>query len=174
MTSGIYSLTFADGIQYVGKSINIEKRWVEHGKSMQLGKASIKMMAAYKEYGLPDGQVLFEIHPDHLDIVECYLINKYRPVLNTTVSNSICENEFDEIMSDPNLLKWSTLDHIREILASITRIEKLESEVENLLEEYDIPEYHKLALSVAEQRANKAERKLKAYLTLPWYSRIFL
>lgn len=174
MTCGIYSLTFADGIQYVGKSIDIEKRWTEHFKSMKQNKAAAKMQAAYKKYGLPDGEVLFDIHPDHLDIVECYIINKYRPVLNTTVSASITECDFDELVENPEYLKWSTLGHIRKIIQGATQVEKLELEVEKLSAGYEVPEFHKLALAEAERDAAHAKHRLKAYQDLPWYKRLFI
>lgn len=174
MTCGIYSLTFAEGIQYVGKSTDIEKRWVEHNKAMRQNKAAAKMQAAYKKYGLPDGEVLFEIHQDHLDIVECYIIRKYRPVLNSVVSASILECEFDELMENPEYLKWSTLGHIREIIQSAARVEKMETEVEKLLAGYEVPEFHKLALAEAELDATYAKRRLKAYQDLPWYKRLFI
>lgn len=174
MTCGIYSLTFAEGIQYVGKSVDIEKRWTEHFKSMRLNKAAAKMQAAYKKFGLPKGEVLFEIHPDHLDIVECYIINRYRPVLNTTVSASISECDFNELMENPEYLRWSTLGHIREIIQSAVQIEELEQEVESLKDNYNLPESYKLALADADRDKLNAERRLKAYQDLPWYKRLFI
>ncbi len=174
MTSGIYKLNFSDEAEYIGKSINIEKRWAEHTKNMQLGKAAAKMQHAYKRFGLPTGEILMEVHPEHLDVIEAYLIYVLKPSLNTTISSYISQEDFELMRSDPQFLLESSADHIRRILVGRKNIEDLDYQVENLLEGYEVPYAHLSELWHAEARMHDAENALKLFKKLPWYKRIFI
>jgi excinuclease UvrABC nuclease subunit len=52
MTCGIYKLTFSSGLFYIGKSLNIEKRWQQHFDSMQKNKSAAAVQAQYNMLGL--------------------------------------------------------------------------------------------------------------------------
>ena len=174
MTSGIYRLTFEDGSTYIGKSINIEKRWEEHTKSMLQNKAAAKMQAAYKRCGLPRGEIMLTMHPDHIDIIEAYLIAHLQPDLNTSVASCMDKADFDNLISDPMFLAESTAHHVSRLIVQRKNIEALEYEVENLLEGYEVPQYHKEELWHAQARMHDAQNELKLFKRLPWYKRIFI
>lgn len=112
MDSGIYQLEFEDGATYIGKSINIETRWNDHIKAFKSGKASAKMQERYDKYGLPDFSVIYPCHRDHIDILENYLIQYYKPELNTVVADAIDEEDFKILAENEELLSMSTVDHI--------------------------------------------------------------
>lgn len=136
MTCGIYKLTFPSGRTYIGKSINIEERWKQHFDKLSKGKAAKNMQAEYDSYGEPSGEVFFECHADHLDIMEETLIARLNPELNTTR----CPDRLDGIYDDEfeYVVGWfsmSTVDHINTIakytLEKRELAEQLEAEVEN-------------------------------------------
>lgn len=61
MTCGIYRLIFEGTNKcYIGQSINIEKRYLEHLRSFELGTASKKMLLAYSAYGKPSLDILLD------------------------------------------------------------------------------------------------------------------
>jgi hypothetical protein len=116
MTSGIYRLTFANGDTYIGKSINIDTRWNQHRDKLIKGKAAKAMPQAYELYGHPEGEVLFECHSDHIDLVEACLISRLRPTLNATRPEDpfsrVGEYSFTTVLS---YLTQSTLEHVDRI-----------------------------------------------------------
>ena len=85
MASGIYQLTFATGDTYVGKSVDLERRWQQHTDKLSKGTAAKDMLQAYysSDYRYPTAKVLLECHPDVLDEYENYFINWLEPELNT-------------------------------------------------------------------------------------------
>jgi excinuclease UvrABC nuclease subunit len=85
MTSGVYRLTFSNGADYIGKSVDIATRWKQHMDKFRAGKATRLMQAAYDAWGEPNAEVLVECHEDHIDIVESCLISRLRPRLNSTI-----------------------------------------------------------------------------------------
>lgn len=174
MTSGIYRLTFSENEHYIGKSINMEKRLTEHIKNMRSGKAAAKMHNAYRRFGIPKADILIKVHPDHLDLVEKYYILALQPSLNTTVSDSINHYDFELLQSDPEFLLESSVEHVRRIVAGKEDIERLEAEVELLLEGYELPTIYKDQISMLEDSARRAESLLRWYKELPWYKRIFI
>lgn len=140
MISGIYQLTFPDGSRYIGKSINIEERWKQHTEKLKNGKAAKNMQVAWDRWQEFEAEVLFECHPDHIDIMEETLIARCNPELNTTRPMDrlpgISGEEFDNTIK---LFKYSTLNHIKtlreqeeHLLVAQRNIEHLEEEVEEL------------------------------------------
>lgn len=113
MTSGIYKLTFSSGDTYIGKSINIDTRWDQHRDKLIKGKGAKAMQRAYELYGFPMGEILFECHPDHIDIVESCFISRFKPTLNgTRPEDPLAMVEDDSMDTVLGYLKYSTLEHI--------------------------------------------------------------
>lgn len=127
MTTGIYLLTFGteDDIQlyYVGKSVDIQKRWVEHITKLIKGTAAKAMQEAYLKYGEPELSILKECHPDHLDVLEPIYIKAYKDTHTYNCINSSVPQIYYVLDSDTvNLINneedndyWnlSTLEHIQ-------------------------------------------------------------
>jgi hypothetical protein len=129
MESGIYQLTFPDGARYVGKSINIPRRWKEHRDKFIKGTAAKNMQDRYNRYGFPDGKVLFECHGDHIDLLESYFICLVQPELNATPGIRIYEHELPIFEENPELLQLATTTHI-------TMINELRSNLDTLQNKY--------------------------------------
>lgn len=83
MTIGIYKLEFkgTDKV-YIGQSLNIEKRFINHKSDMLNGTSSVKMQEAYKLYGLPTLTVLEECSISELDKAEYLAININNSIVN--------------------------------------------------------------------------------------------
>jgi hypothetical protein len=75
MTSGIYKLEFPGGLFYIGKSENIERRWEEHRKKFETGKAAKPMQAAFQNFGYPNAHILCRAHRDNIDVLEAAYIS---------------------------------------------------------------------------------------------------
>lgn len=95
MTCGIYKLTF-DGLEdfpYIGKSINIERRYREHCSRLAKGTdENKKLHDAYVIAGLPKVSILLECTPEESDAAELDLINQYNSIkqgLNMSISGFI-------------------------------------------------------------------------------------
>jgi hypothetical protein len=59
MSCGIYKLKFKNTHKvYIGQSKNIEYRWIKHKYDLKSGTSSKKLQEAYKEYGIPDMEIL--------------------------------------------------------------------------------------------------------------------
>ena len=110
MTTGIYLLKFADGLEYVGQAIDIEKRWEQHKSNMLTNKASSKMQHAFKTCGLPKIEIIIECHKDNLGILENYYIQLLRPALNTVLNGIYSDVELIIIERNLDLVKFSTTD----------------------------------------------------------------
>lgn len=161
MTTGIYKLIFSEDVFYVGKSINMENRYNQHVKNLQNNKASEKMQAAYKMYGLPKVDYIFECHPDHLDIIETYLIWYLQPPLNTVLSEAIDEESWNILDRNSYLLKDSTVDHLLKIEQLLVDKETLEWDVgtrEEKIEELEKALAHQ---RTQEEVTNEAAQELK-------------
>lgn len=92
MTSGIYKLTFKNGHYYIGKSKDIQRRWKEHFTKFEKGTAARNMQEAFNQAGYPSTEIIYEVHPEHLDVLEPIAIHNYwgPKILNTT-RESCCE-----------------------------------------------------------------------------------
>ncbi len=108
MTTGIYLLKFADGLEYVGQAIDIEKRWEQHKSNMLANKAAAKMQHAFKTCGFPEMEIVIECHKDNLDILEGYFIQLLRPALNTVLNGMYSDVELSIIERNMDLVKLST------------------------------------------------------------------
>lgn len=127
MTCGIYKLTFSNGQFYIGKSINIEKRWLQHFDKMQKGTAAALVQQQYNRHGLPKAEIIYECNEDHIDIVEESVICRLQPPLNSTFTRDRLKTS-NQTLNDIDLypfLQSSTLEHLSEIV-------KLRSNVDNL------------------------------------------
>jgi len=80
---GIYSLSFTgkEGL-YIGQSVNINKRYKAHIKSLATGTSNYKLQRAYNSQGLPSLSILEECRIEELDTKEQDYIKKF----NTTVA----------------------------------------------------------------------------------------
>lgn len=126
MASGIYQLKFSNGMRYIGKSIDLERRWKEHWYNFDNHKAASKMQAEFMRCGYPETEVLLYCHRDHLDIMETYLIATFRPELNTVTEMPISHDDFNALMQQSQLLEESTVEHIKLISDLANRIDTLE------------------------------------------------
>lgn len=78
MTTGIYCLEFSGTDKvYIGQSVNIEKRFIQHKNNFINENASYKLMNAFKLYGLPVLHILEECSKEELDIKEEYYIKEF-------------------------------------------------------------------------------------------------
>jgi hypothetical protein len=101
MNSGIYKLLFPSGKYYIGQTNNFKRRWEEHFEKMKRGKAARNMQAEYDKWGFPACDVLFECHPDHLNLMEPFFIegangpnmlNSSKPITGTAEELEILSN----------------------------------------------------------------------------------
>lgn len=134
MDSGIYKLTFEDGSMYVGKSIDMLRRWKEHINKFQKGTAAKDLQHKYNCYGLPDHSILHICHPDHVDLLESIYIDRYwGSLLNTTRSNLVPDYDKEFLLEHAENLEFSTADHIRTLVRKINELEHSEEKYNNLL-----------------------------------------
>jgi len=83
MTIGIYRLVFDNTDKvYIGQSVNIEKRFLQHLHSMRNNLANYKLNEAYKLYGKPTLDILVECRIDELDEYEDESIGIFDSVNN--------------------------------------------------------------------------------------------
>jgi len=132
MESGVYQLTFADGARYVGKSINIPRRWQEHRDKFMKGTAAKNMQDRYNRYGMPDGKVLFTCHGDHIDLMESYFICLVQPELNSTPGVQLYQHELPIFEENTELLKLATSTHLSMINELKNGIDSLQAKHEEL------------------------------------------
>lgn len=78
MTVGIYCLQFegTDKV-YIGQSIDIERRFTSHIRTLHNNTAAVKLQKAYNLYGLPTVQILCECLKEELDYLEIEAISLY-------------------------------------------------------------------------------------------------
>jgi len=136
MTSGIYRLTFKSGHYYIGKSIDIQRRWKEHFTKFDKGTAAKSMQACFNSYGYPSCEVLYEVHAEHIDVIEPIVIaNNWGPkILNTTKDRCATniEDKYLELikLSLGDLCAWIFRMHDQEADLE-KRIEDLQQELED-------------------------------------------
>lgn len=113
MKTGIYKLTFPGGASYIGKAVNIDKRWEQHSRSMNNGTSAKPLQNEYNAYGeFPIGTILTECHREHLDVLEDHFISSYKPILNTVIP------EYSDSYILEDLPKWA-LDYLGKSTAEI-------------------------------------------------------
>jgi group I intron endonuclease len=71
MTCGIYILKFKGTNKvYVGQSVNIKTRYLQHINSMKAKRSSDKLINAYITYGIPTLEIILECQSSELDDAE--------------------------------------------------------------------------------------------------------
>ena len=187
MASGIYRLTFSSGKYYIGKSLDLETRWKQHFNKFATGKAARPMQLEYDRCGLPQTEVIFYCHRDHIDILEELLIEQFKgpDMLNTTYPACDLTDEIATLINRSHeLLRASTFEHLEMIHASQDEIHKAkilqeaaEHEVEQLrsqgyILDSDYIEIVDLANDFKESLLKK-KSELQRLQKLSWWDRLF-
>ena len=132
MNSGIYLYTFANGDNYVGQAVDLDKRWEQHIQKMKKGQHTKLIQDAYYKYGLPQFRVLLRCHPNYLDAIEAWSIKKIMPRLNATrptcYDDTPMSFEITEEMLYPSLFRT---------LYEFEKLKQMEIEVEKELVELE-------------------------------------
>jgi group I intron endonuclease len=193
MRSGIYLLTFKNGDKYVGRSVDIERRWAEHADKLRKGTAAKALQYAYNNYGFPKASVLTECHADHADLLETYYICKLQPELNTIGGLALSNDDLKVLEASSEVLKLSTADHIRMLakfnedleyqerkykeLSELLDERRLKLDVENKIEELDTAhtELYKLNGDLEDlvEELEKEVEMWKQRANEPWWKRMF-
>ena len=187
-TSGVYQLTFSSGARYIGKSVDIDARWKQHATAFSKGKAAGAMQAEYAKCGYPDGKVLFQCHPDHIDIAEAVFIVRNKPELNSAIPEDpfLGIDDMDEVFS---LLGMSTLEHVNQIteisgkyVKELENVKRLNKEIALLKiarsdREVNVEKDRKIA-SLRNENATLATRlkevqTMLVYHAQPWWKKVF-
>jgi group I intron endonuclease len=112
MTYGIYKIVI-NGLPYVGKSANIEHRFLQHINMLKQGTHhSSKLQDAYNQYGNPKLHILQTLFPDpeHLSNREVYWINKLSSIpkgyntINAKLSSKSYSYEDQKVIEAFNLI----------------------------------------------------------------------
>ncbi len=83
MTIGIYRLIFKDTDKtYIGQSVRIEVRYLEHLRNIKNGTANTKLLEANKLYGKPELDIILECPIEELDTWEDEAIEIFNSVDN--------------------------------------------------------------------------------------------
>jgi hypothetical protein len=187
MASGIYRLTFSSGKYYIGKSLDLETRWKQHFNKFATGKAARPMQLEYDRCGLPQTEVIFYCHRDHIDILEELLIEQFKgpDMLNTTYPACDLTDEIATLINRSHeLLRASTFEHLEMIHGSQDEIHKAkilqeaaEHEVEQLrsqgyILDSDYIEIVDLANDFKESLLKK-KSELQRLQKLSWWDRLF-
>jgi hypothetical protein len=187
MASGIYRLTFSSGKYYIGKSLDLETRWKQHFNKFALGKAARPMQLEYDRCGLPQTEVIFGCHRDHIDILEELLIEQFKgpDMLNTTYPDCELTDEVAILINQSHeLLKQSTFDHLKLLHAADSKISAAEDREQQALDQlqelrtrgYIINEDYLEVLELANEfkaRATARKLELERLQTLSWWDRLF-
>lgn len=129
MTCGIYKITFASGNEYIGKSLNIERRIDQHSESFYTGTAALSMQREYTNYGMPEARILHICHQDHIDLMESFFIAVNLPQLNVVKPLNPIEGLSEEqILSFAKWCRMSTREHINIIENQYLHIDALDIE----------------------------------------------
>jgi predicted GIY-YIG superfamily endonuclease len=187
MASGIYMLTFSSGKYYVGKSLDLETRWKQHFNKFATGKAARPMQLEYDRCGLPETQVIFDCHRDHIDILEELLIDQLKgpDMLNSTYPQVTRTDEVAILINNSrDLLRLSTFEHLEILHRVETRVADMREEketAENALEQmrssgYIIDQDYRDAIALTnkfKERYFEHKRELQRLEKLSWWDRLF-
>lgn len=114
MASGIYRLIFLSGDSYVGKSVDVLRRWGQHFDKLDKGTAAAPVQDAFRRSGnqYPITEVLLDVHPDLLDEYEGYYIHLLNPSCNTSMPPKRTPREYEllEYYGDRNNAQYSFPD----------------------------------------------------------------
>lgn len=183
MITGIYKLTFGNGSTYIGKSIDIERRWKEHSEKMLCGTAAKNIQNVFNKYGLPNITVLTECHSDHIDLMETYYINQFRPDLNGAKSVYVTGADLQTFCDHMYMLKYSTGTHLRTIIKysekDLSKQEELD-ELKKFLDKERMESSMYDELVAAKEEAEKLREEVEeiSYTvakmeTASWWQRLF-
>ena len=187
MAAGIYRLTFSSGKFYIGKSLDLETRWKQHFNKFATGKAARPMQIEYDRCGLPQTEVIFNCHQDHIDIMEEWLIDQFKcaDMLNTTYPKLERTDEIVELINNNHdLLNLCTWDHLKIIVNAEELVNKTtdaKEQAEEALELYKSEGYiidqdYKDLLAIAnkfQERAAERKAELCRLEKLSWWDRLF-
>lgn len=187
MASGIYRLTFSSGKYYIGKSLDLETRWKQHFNKFATGKAARPMQLEYDRCGLPQTEVIFGCHKDHIDILEELLIEQFKgpDMLNTTYPVCDLTDEVAILINkSAELLRVSTFEHLKMIHASqdlVNSAEFAKETAERALETYKSKGYiidddYREMLALANKFKDRYfahKTELQRLQKLGWYDRLF-
>lgn len=173
MSSGVYQLDFDQGGKYIGKSVNIERRWEEHIANMHDNKSSQKLQAAYRKYGVPARSVLMYCHPDHIGLVETLMICQFKPTLNSAPTAIISQEDIGILFCTGTMLEQSTGTLVKHIGVLGEHVTRLEREIDFLLEEDDVAfELYQARKQIKD--LNLTNKYLKDTETSkPWWKKLF-
>lgn len=176
MKSGIYKLIFSSGKCYIGKSVDIPNRWKQHMDRFKKGDAASKLQQEYIKYGAPEMEVIFECHADHIDIMETYCIHAHdrTMLLNTSIPESLAQEEYNNLLLNPEVLVYSTAEHVSTLFNFSNEVRELKAELEHLksnavMEKVILDSYTKPLHAEIE----KLKDEVNYYKAQPWYSKIF-
>jgi predicted GIY-YIG superfamily endonuclease len=194
MASGIYRLTFSSGKYYVGKSLDLETRWKQHFNKFATGKAARPMQLEYDRCGLPQTEVIFDCHRDHIDILEELLIDQLKgpDMLNTTYPEVNRTDEVSTLINNSrDLLNLSTFEHLEllhRVEAKITEFREQKDAAEAVAQEYrtkgyiidqdysdmvDLAQERQEELAESEHLARTQRAELDRLKNLGWLDRLF-
>lgn len=157
MTSGIYKLTFNNGQYYIGKSKDVERRWKEHWTKFQKGTAAKAMQECFNRYGYPSQELLFDVHQDHIDVIEPIVIDNYWGPNSLNTTKEVCAQDMQD--NHLPLCRNSLGELCTEVLQLRGMVGALEGELESMDKEYaENLEEIKDGTALA-----KAERELKKF-----------
>lgn len=197
MISGIYKITFPSGKRYIGKSIDVDTRWKQHTDKLRKGDAAKNMQEQWNTYREFIGEVIFECHPDHIDIMESYFIARLNPELNTTRPADPFPGLHGSAIDD--MSQWfqmSTLKHTQYLNEFTKQVDNLMEVNEDLLKdlkqaarkrsEEEIKTEVGKQLSLAIKESNKKDKEIAnlnqqisslsrhiQYLNQPWWKKLF-
>lgn len=186
MKSGIYHLTYRDGATYVGQSVDIPSRMVQHADKLMKGTASKKMLEAYQKWGMPTMSVIVYCHPMYLDLMEAYYINYSRSDLNTSVP-PVADIDYDWLLDNQELFLHHPLELLKEqVIQGNTHRDKVE-ELTGIMQGAYAKQFAKLAvkedrrmlqeydrqLRVRTHELAAAEEKITRLLNRSWLDRLF-
>lgn len=135
MTSGVYQLKFRNGSTYIGKSVDIGRRWEEHVKSLAEGKSAKKLQDAYNKLGVPTRSILVECHPDHISLVETLMIRRLKPTLNSASTAPLSTEDNAILACNLDNLNTSTGRMLYNTITLSSHVNRLENEIDFLLDE---------------------------------------
>lgn len=177
MNSGVYVLTFSNGAQYVGKTVNFDRRWKEHIVAMKKGVAAQALQQAYNRNGAPKARKLIECHTDHIDLMETYYICKLQPQLNAVGGVAITNSDLKVLEDYPELLQESTVSHLLKIVKLQEEVTKLTETLQNKLYEHEMYDtVERQSNQIKQLEIDKEELEVAAAINsekVPWYKRLF-
>ena len=114
MISGIYQLNFLEDNFYIGRSSNIEARFISHKYNLKIGKHNYKMLAAYKKYGMPLSYNILELCSISAQLQrEIYWINKTEAI---DFGLNVSKGGEDVLVGEDNSQSKYTNNQIVEVL----------------------------------------------------------